>query len=83
MRVCFNHISEDDLMIMELTAGGTDNLEEYTSIFEGKRLGLITGPTGVNKKLVSTIDILHKKYNLVALFSHEHGVCGWGHLKFK
>ena len=55
---------------------GIDNLEKYTQIFKGKRLGLITGPTGVNKKLVSTIDILHEKYNLVALFSPEHGVRG-------
>ncbi|MBU3190224.1 DUF1343 domain-containing protein [Clostridium bowmanii] len=55
---------------------GIDNLEEYSEIFSGKRLGLITGPTGVNKKLVSTIDILHKNYNLVALFSPEHGVRG-------
>ena len=55
---------------------GIDNLEEYTQIFKGKRVGLITGPTGVNKKLVSTIDILNKNYNLVALFSPEHGVSG-------
>ncbi|MGV8981100.1 exo-beta-N-acetylmuramidase NamZ family protein [Clostridium sp.] len=55
---------------------GIDNLEEYAEIFSGKRLGLITGPTGVNRKLVSTIDILHKRYNLVALFSPEHGVRG-------
>ena len=55
---------------------GIDNLEKYTQVFKGKRLGLITGPTGVNKKLVSTIDILHEKYNLVALFSPEHGVRG-------
>lgn len=55
---------------------GIDNLENYKQVFVGKRLGLITGPTGVNKKLVSTIDILHEKYNLVALFSPEHGVRG-------
>lgn len=55
---------------------GIDNIDEYTHIFQGKRIGLITGPTGVNKKLVSTIDILHGKYNLVALFSPEHGVRG-------
>ena len=55
---------------------GIDNLEEYAQVFEGKRLGLITSPTGVNKKLVSTIDILHENYNLVALFSPEHGVRG-------
>jgi uncharacterized protein YbbC (DUF1343 family) len=55
---------------------GIDNLEKYTRIFKGKRLGLITGPTGANKRLVSTIDILNEQYNLVALFSPEHGVRG-------
>ena len=45
---------------------------------EGKRVGLITNPTGVDNKLKSTIDILHEAPNveLVALFSPEHGVRG-------
>lgn len=55
---------------------GIDNIESYSHIFEGKRLGLITGPTGVNRDLKSTIDILHEKYKLTALFSPEHGVRG-------
>jgi uncharacterized protein YbbC (DUF1343 family) len=45
-------------------------------LFEGKRVGLITNPTGVNSELESTIDILHRKVNLVRLFSPEHGVRG-------
>jgi len=45
---------------------------------EGKRVGLITNPTGVDSKLKSTIDILHEspKVNLVALYGPEHGVRG-------
>ncbi|MEF9931321.1 MAG: DUF1343 domain-containing protein [Bacteroidales bacterium] len=45
---------------------------------EGKRIGLVTNPTGVDKNLVSTIDILHnaKNVNLVALYGPEHGVRG-------
>ena len=45
---------------------------------EGKRVGLITNPTGVDNNLVSTIDILHKAKNvkLVALYGPEHGVRG-------
>lgn len=47
-------------------------------ILEGKRVGLITNPTGVDDNLKSTIDILHeaKNVNLVALFGPEHGVRG-------
>ena len=45
---------------------------------EGKRVGLITNPTGVDNNLKSTIDILHEapNVNLVALFGPEHGVRG-------
>ncbi|MEG2849112.1 MAG: DUF1343 domain-containing protein, partial [Bacteroidales bacterium] len=45
---------------------------------EGKRIGLVTNPTGVDKNLVSTIDILYnaKNVNLVALYGPEHGVRG-------
>ena len=48
------------------------------NILSGKRVGLITNPTGVDSKLVSTIDILFhaKNVKLVALFGPEHGVRG-------
>ena len=42
----------------------------------GKRVGLVTNPTGVNSRLESTIDVLHRHVNLVALFGPEHGVRG-------
>lgn len=44
----------------------------------GKRVGLITNPTGVDAKLKSTIDILFeaKDVRLAALFGPEHGVRG-------
>jgi uncharacterized protein YbbC (DUF1343 family) len=45
---------------------------------KGKRVGLITNPTGVDNELKSTIDILSEAQGveLVALFSPEHGVRG-------
>ncbi len=45
---------------------------------EGKRVGLITNPTGVDNNLKSTIDILHEAPNvkLTALYGPEHGVRG-------
>ena len=47
-------------------------------ILKGKRVGLVTNPTGVDSKLKSTIDILNESpnVNLVALFGPEHGVRG-------
>lgn len=45
---------------------------------KGKRVGLITNPTGIDKNFISTIDILFNadSVELVALFAPEHGVRG-------
>lgn len=44
----------------------------------GKRVGLITNPSGVNSRLQTTIEILRAAPNvqLVALFGPEHGIYG-------
>ena len=45
---------------------------------QGKKVGLVTNPSGVNNKLVSTVDILANApgVELVALYGPEHGVRG-------
>ncbi len=53
---------------------GIENIDNYLEIFAGKRVGLITNPTGITSDFQSSIDVLSKKTNLVALFSPEHGV---------
>jgi uncharacterized protein YbbC (DUF1343 family) len=47
-------------------------------ILKGKRVGLVTNPTGVDHNLRSTIDILFNApgVKLVALYGPEHGVRG-------
>jgi len=52
--------------------------EENFRILAGKKVGLITNPTGVDSRLKSTIDILHESpdVNLVALYCPEHGIRG-------
>jgi uncharacterized protein YbbC (DUF1343 family) len=47
-------------------------------ILQGKRVGLITNPTGVDSQLKSTVDILSEAsgVKLVALYGPEHGVRG-------
>jgi uncharacterized protein YbbC (DUF1343 family) len=61
---------------------GIDVLQESGfALLEGKRVGLITNPTGVDRNLRSTIDILFEAPNveLVALYGPEHGVRGEVH----
>ncbi|MBO0991661.1 exo-beta-N-acetylmuramidase NamZ family protein [Bacillus sp. SD088] len=43
---------------------------------EGKRIGLVTNPTGIDQQLRSTIDRLHEEFELRALFAPEHGIRG-------
>ena len=47
-------------------------------ILKGKRVGLITNPTGVDNNMKSTVDIFFESpnVNLVALYGPEHGVRG-------
>ena len=52
--------------------------ENGFDILQGKRVGLVTNPTGVDSRLNSTIDILYAApgVKLAALFGPEHGVRG-------
>ena len=53
-------------------------VEEQKELLKGKRVGLVTNPTGVDQNLNSMVDILHNDpdINLVALYGPEHGVRG-------
>lgn len=52
--------------------------ENGFKVLQGKRVGLITNPTGVDSQLKSTVDILNEApgVKLVALYGPEHGVRG-------
>ncbi|MBD1224591.1 exo-beta-N-acetylmuramidase NamZ family protein [Virgibacillus halodenitrificans] len=62
----------------ELKLGVEILLEEQKSLIEGKRVGLITNPTGVDQDLNSIVDLLHNDpdVDLTALYGPEHGVRG-------
>ena len=47
-------------------------------VLRNKRIGLITKPSGVNRELNSTVDVLRRApgVNLAALFGPEHGIYG-------
>ncbi len=58
---------------------GIDVLKESNfEILKGKRVGLITNPTGIDRNLKSTVDILFesREFKLTALYGPEHGVRG-------
>ena len=58
---------------------GNENLaRDGFRLLKGKRVGLITNPSGVNRNLESTLDLLRSApgLELVALFGPEHGVYG-------
>jgi uncharacterized protein YbbC (DUF1343 family) len=53
-------------------------LEHHKDIVKGKRVGLITNPSGVDSRLNSTADLFFKDpdIQLVVLYGPEHGVRG-------
>ena len=63
----------------EVVKTGIDVLEANGfKQLQGKKVGLVTNPSGVNNQLVSTVDILANApgVELVALYGPEHGVRG-------
>ena len=55
---------------------GVDHITDLDGQLRGRRLGLITNPTGVTSGLVPTIEVLRERYDLVRLYASEHGVRG-------
>lgn len=55
---------------------GIERTEEMQPLLAGKRVGLLTNQTGVDRNLKSSVDILREKYNLTAIFVPEHGFYG-------
>lgn len=69
-----NTVSNDATLELGIDVLVNEHLDEL----EGKNVGLITNPTGVDQDLNSIVDFLHQndKVNLVALYGPEHGVRG-------
>ena len=55
---------------------GLDRLSEADGILRGRRIGLMTNPTGIDRDLRAAIDLVHERYRLTALFACEHGIRG-------
>ena len=75
----FALLTPSSLWAKKTVLTGIDVLtQQQFKCLQGKRVGLITNPTGVNAQLVSTVDVLKAApgVNLVALSGPEHGVRG-------
>lgn len=59
----------------------------FSSIIQGKKVGLITNHTAVNQELASSVSVFKKQnkklFTLVALFGPEHGIHGNGYAEEK
>lgn len=62
----------------KVTPGVEVLLKDEKELLKGKKVGLITNPTGIDSKLNSIVDQLHNdpEIELTALFGPEHGVRG-------
>ena len=55
---------------------GIDRIGSYEHIFKNARIGVVTAPTGIDKNMRPTYEILAEKYTVTALFAPEHGIRG-------
>ncbi len=55
---------------------GIDSIGLADKKLKGRRVGLMTNPTGIDHQFKSTIDIVHSRYQLSALYAVEHGIRG-------
>ncbi len=53
-------------------------LADSIHLVQGRRVGLVTNHTGIDRRGVPTVDLLHRdaRMELVALYSPEHGIRG-------
>ena len=71
-------LSFQNLNAQKVKTGLEVLVQQNFAPLKGKRVGLITNPTGCDHQLRSTVDIFFRssEFKLVALFGPEHGVRG-------
>nr|WP_281974935.1 DUF1343 domain-containing protein [Halobacillus litoralis] len=72
------HKGHDKKKEQPLKLGVEVLLDEEKELIEGKKVGLITNPTGIDQDFNSIVDVLHEDddVDLTALYGPEHGVRG-------
>src|SRR5690625_2978389 len=78
MVVLADYDAAEDESANDLKLGVEVLLDEQMDLLDGKRVGLITNPTGVDQELNHIVDVLHNdpEVELTALYGPEHGVRG-------
>ena len=61
---------------MNIPNFGIDNINLYSHLLKGKRIGLLTNQSGVDSNYISTLAILQKYCKVTCLFAPEHGIKG-------
>ena len=61
---------------MAAILSGIDRIDRADRVLRGKRVGLMTNQTGIDRRFRSSIDLMHWRYRLTALFAVEHGIRG-------
>ena len=77
--ICIQILFFQTSILAQKVETGIDVLQKTNySFLTGKKIGIITNPTGVNQNLESTIDLLHacNDVDVKVLFSPEHGIRG-------
>ena len=73
------HLWGSSLLFAQKVLPGIDVLENRGfEGLKGKRVGLVTNPSGIDTHIRSTLDVFYQapEVNLVALFAPEHGIHG-------
>lgn len=55
---------------------GIDMISKFDGMLKDARIGIVTAPTGVDRYMRPTYEILAEKYTVTALFAPEHGIRG-------
>ena len=52
---------------------GIDRIQLADAKLKGRRVGLMTNQTAIDRRFRSAVDLIHAQYRLTALFAVEHG----------
>ncbi|MGA1842224.1 MAG: exo-beta-N-acetylmuramidase NamZ domain-containing protein [bacterium] len=71
-------MSKSQVNLNKVKPGVEVFLEDHLETVKGKRIGLVTNPTGVDSNLESIISLFYKNpgINLISLYGPEHGIRG-------
>ena len=55
---------------------GIDSVRYFDNVLKDARLGVLTNPTGIDRGMRPSYEVLMERYHVTALFAPEHGIRG-------